>query len=210
MQELIFTGGAHIGWMNASWPFARLNISSKRLLLNSFGRYEFSPEQIVSLEPYGVIPVLMSGIRIHHCHPQYPERMIFWCIGNRDKTLMRIAQSGFLPAHKVRAKPAGLAIRWEISTAVFLLWAAMFFLDTQFHISRGGEDGPGLLRLISLLAVFAFSTAARTSGSVQERILNPGHQYGEIKPQLRFLQWTSGICSLVYGLVYLLGFHRVM
>ena len=90
MSETSYRGGARIGWVNASWPFARLTVSADKLALASLGTYEFSPLQVVSVEPYGSIPLLSSGIRIIHNRADYPEKIIFWCMGNRSRVLAEI------------------------------------------------------------------------------------------------------------------------
>ena len=112
LVESSFRGGARIGWVNASWPFATLKITDKRLAISTLSSYEFSPEQVVSVERYGSIPVLSSGIRINHNRADYPEKVVFWCIGNREKVFAQIKKSGFLPKGQkgIRAKGFGLAM----------------------------------------------------------------------------------------------------
>ena len=68
-------GGARIGWMNATWPFAVLTARQAKLDLNAtlLGKYSFTPDQVISLEKYGCIPILGSGIRIHHNIADYSK-----------------------------------------------------------------------------------------------------------------------------------------
>jgi hypothetical protein len=96
MADLSVTGGARVGLMNASWPLARLTAGGDRLTVSVFllGTYEFTARQIVSLEPRGSIPVLNRGIRLKHNRPDYPERIEFWALGNRDRLLDRIRAAG--------------------------------------------------------------------------------------------------------------------
>src|SRR5690242_5065188 len=98
MELYSFRGGARIGWFNASWPFARLRVGTDRLTLSCFGSYEFSPSQVTVIEPVGFIPILFKGIRIHHNRPDYPEKIIFWCVGAREEVLDAISNSGFRAA----------------------------------------------------------------------------------------------------------------
>jgi hypothetical protein len=65
--ETSFRGGARIGWLNASWPFAKLTSSRKALALSCLGSFEFSPAQVVAIEPYRWF--LSHGVRIHHNRP---------------------------------------------------------------------------------------------------------------------------------------------
>ena len=66
MSEVAFRGGSRIGWVNASWPFAKLTSNAGRLTLSSLGTYEFTPGQVVSLERQGAVPFLYNGLRINH------------------------------------------------------------------------------------------------------------------------------------------------
>ena len=49
MAEVSFRGGSRIGWVNASYPFARLTCTRERLVLSSFGLHEFTSGQVVTL-----------------------------------------------------------------------------------------------------------------------------------------------------------------
>jgi hypothetical protein len=116
--EASFRGGARVGWVNASWPFATLTANGSTLTLSSLGTYTFRPSDVVALEPYGSIPVLASGIRIEHNRKDYPKKMIFWCMGRRSVVLAEIANTGFSPAGHPIERASGFPIRW--STVVFV------------------------------------------------------------------------------------------
>ena len=110
MGETSFRGGARIGWVNASWPFAKLIISADRIALVTLGSYEFSPSQVVSVEPYGSIPFLSSGIRINHNRADYPEKIIFWCMGNRSRVLAEFRKCGFSSQGHPAKRAAGFPL----------------------------------------------------------------------------------------------------
>ena len=65
------------------------------LTLSCLGTYTFTPSEVVTLEPYGSIPVLARGIRISHNRRDYPKKIIFWCMGGRDSALAEVAETGF-------------------------------------------------------------------------------------------------------------------
>jgi hypothetical protein len=127
---MTFTGGARIGWVNASFPFAHLDVTSNEMTLNVtfIGKYDFKPTQITSIDRYGIIPFLGWGIRIHHNVSDYPEKIIFFCFGNPDNLLAKIKGTGFLPtADPSQAiKRKGFAFRWPAIIAIILIWNALF------------------------------------------------------------------------------------
>jgi hypothetical protein len=49
VETVSFTGGSRIGWVNASWPFARLTCDGVRLNLSSLGKHEFTAEHLIQL-----------------------------------------------------------------------------------------------------------------------------------------------------------------
>lgn len=195
-----FRGGARIGWVNASWPFARLTVSADRVVLASLGTYEFSPRQIVSVEPYGFIPLLASGIRINHNRADYPEKIIFWCMGNRDKVLMELGGNGFSPSGNSADRASGFPIRWSVVIVVIALWNVLLMLDRS---SQPQSHQPGVLALMALLSIFGVATAARASLRVQQIVLRKGHQIGEIKAMLVLLQLVAGLLSVIFAGMWL-------
>lgn len=97
-QEQSWRGGARIGFMNATWPFAALKLTPERLVLEVvlLGTYVFAPDQVTSVEPYGWLPLAGKGVRIGHCVQGYPEKIVFWylCI-NPQHIVDRIKELGY-------------------------------------------------------------------------------------------------------------------
>ena len=127
------TGGARIGWMNATWPFARLAASAQELSLSGFllGTYTFSSGDVASLKPYGWLPVLGRGVQIIHTNPNYPAKIIFWCFGSPERLIEQIHALGFQPRAPSTALPKrdGIPLRWSFMVAVVVIWNALFVLD---------------------------------------------------------------------------------
>ncbi|MCB0838082.1 MAG: hypothetical protein KDD99_15525, partial [Bacteroidetes bacterium] len=96
-MELKLTGGARIGRMNASFPFANLVVSPRKIELNAglIGNLVFQPSDIISIDPYVMIPVLGQGIRIHHRVSNYKEKVIFWTFQDPKKVIGQIRETGF-------------------------------------------------------------------------------------------------------------------
>ena len=203
MAEASFRGGARIGWVNASWPFATLKVIRNELRLSCLGSYEFSSSQVVSLEPYGSIPLLSSGIRINHNRLDYPTKIIFWCMGSRANVLSTIQEVGFSPSGLTGGRVPGFPVRWSVLIAVIVLWNLLFLLDGSILKARGSQ--PGLLVFVALFSACALATATRASSGVQRLVLRPGHQIGEIKSFLSLLQLVSGFLSLVFAGMWLGG-----
>src|SRR5947209_164855 len=99
-KHISMTGGAQIGWVNASWPLARLSATTDRLSITArlLGTYGFAPEQVSAIERHVLIPVLAWGVRVRHQVPEYPQRIIFWSFANPDAVVREIRYSGFVPA----------------------------------------------------------------------------------------------------------------
>lgn len=71
------TGGARLGRLNVSWPFARLLGTPDALRLICLGRdYRFPRGSIRSLSRQR--GVLSAGICIVHTDSSYPEVVVFW------------------------------------------------------------------------------------------------------------------------------------
>ena len=123
------TGGARIGWMNASHPLAKLSADATKIEIKvrMLGTYTFAPEDIVSIERYSILPVIASGIRIEHANLKYPKHVIFWSSKSPEFLLDGITSSGFAPKAARDAlenfrNRRGFALRWEAILALPLLW----------------------------------------------------------------------------------------
>jgi hypothetical protein len=161
------------------------------------GRYEFTPEQVVSIERYSSIPLLGSGIRINHNRSDYPEKVIFWCVQDRERTLAQIHQSGFLPKGQAGARAAGFPIRWSVVVVLAVLWNAFFMLDSALSSAQWRGSGPFVL--VALLLVLGFATWVQVSKPLQHLVLRKDHYVGEITAFLRLLQVVCGISSVVFA-----------
>ena len=92
-KQTRFIGGARIGSLNATVPFAQLVVSKGRATLRCFRKYELTPKNSIC-ESYGSIPLLSRGVQFHHIDVDYPDPLIFWCIG-RKRVLDALEAAGF-------------------------------------------------------------------------------------------------------------------
>jgi hypothetical protein len=205
MEKVSFKGGSRIGWVNASFPFATLECSRERITLISFGKYEFLPDEVVSFDTYGSIPVVANGLRIHHNRLDYPEKVVFWCMGSRAKVTNALQQTGFKPSGQVVERPKGIPIRWMAIIGFVLIWNLLFMLDGPPAFVAHAAPKPGLGAIVALLLTFALATGIKHSGRVRNLVLAPGHTLGEVRGVVSLLQLVSGALGAAFCLAYVLA-----
>lgn len=205
VDEVSFRGGSRVGWVNASFPLARLTCNRERLTLSSLGTCEFTPEQVVSFGKYGSIPFLANGLSIEHNRLDYPARMVFWCMGSRERVLDEIRHVGFVPTGVAVERPRGMPFRWSLVIALLLVWNLPFLLNPGNFVRAQRLPMPGPGFVLELAIVFALATAIKLSTRVQRLALAPGHSVGEVRGLLNLLQLVSGTLAVGFGLVWFLG-----
>ncbi|QJE97025.1 hypothetical protein [Luteolibacter luteus] len=212
MSELLEkTGGAKIGLMNASWPMAKLRVTARSLQLKVtfLGSYTFTPETVVSLERYAVIPALGWGIRIHHNVATYPARIIFWCTGSPDALLSQIHASGFQaqgPASSV-PRPKGIPVRWQALAVLLIGWNILFLMDGPLFL-MDAPFLPGKFSMLAMGLVCASSVATLYSSSFQHLILKPGRDLDEIKAPLKLIALVTGFMTAAFALLNIARFFN--
>jgi hypothetical protein len=203
LQPFTATGGARIGWTNATWPLARLSARDDRLTISVWllGEYSFTPDEVSAVERYTMIPVLGWGIRVRHCRTDCPERIIFWYLGTPDSLLDGIRAAGFLPTAPGAAVPCsrGFAIRGSVIVVAVALWNILLLAD--FARSGFAPPRPGPLTLVALLLAFVLSAGTLVSQRLQQVVLKPGRSVGEIQPLLRLIALISAIMLVVFSMV---------
>jgi len=206
-QTFTKSGGAQIGWINASWPLARISVSSDRLIITArlLGTYAFTPEQVSAVERYVMIPVFAWGIRVRHQVPNYPQRIIFWSLGSPKTVLGGIRDSGFVPAGVTSTAPMrrGIPVRWSAIIAAIVVWNALFMLPFAGHAHANST--PDWFVLVPLFAAFALSIGVLTSPILQRLILKPDRSVGEIEPFLRLLAFICGLLSVIFSILVATG-----
>lgn len=69
-------GGARVGMLNVSLPFAKLFIFRNALRLSCVEDYVFAKDSIVALTRYREF--ISDGLQIQHSVPTYPAFIVFW------------------------------------------------------------------------------------------------------------------------------------
>jgi hypothetical protein len=197
------TGGARVGWANATWPLAKLTATpdSLRVTILLLGDYSFTPGTVVSITRFTIIPVLGWGIQIQHCVHEYPQRFIFWCLGNPDILLSGIRESGFLPKAPKSALPPrrGLAVRWQAIAIVIVAWNGLFLLDMSLRGKAFPVPGPFALLAIAL--AFAAAIATIRVPAFGRLVIKPDRSVREIRPFLNLLIFITGVMFVMLSFV---------
>ena len=192
------TGGARIGRTSVTWPFARLSATADQLTISTFffGNYVFNPAEVIGVQSHIRVPGLGWGIRIRHCRPEYPEKIIFWCFGNPATLLRRISEVGFIPSAQscTAFHRSGLAVRLPIVIVGVGIWNALVLVDMAR--SNAAPSKPGSLTLIAMLLVLLSSIAALIFPALQRLILKTNRSFREIRAFMVFLAFASGFMWL--------------
>ena len=83
-------GGAFLGKIQYSWPFARLAIGKNKIVLAATSEYVFTPDEGVKII-WDKHPLFgfYQGIRFNHKQPDAPERLVFlYWRSQKMKTLL--------------------------------------------------------------------------------------------------------------------------
>lgn len=212
MNELQLTGGARIGMANATFPFATLKVNNERLELNASiaGNLTFQPSDIISIEPYTMIPILGQGIKINHTVSNCKDRVIFWTFKNPKSVVQRIEETGFLSNESKTNKKidksiiekqskGGFPIKKGFAIGIIVVWNLLFLFDfIMFNISEneGIPIANGVLTAIGLL--FLTSLFSLISEDFRRLILKEGRELKDIKKFVIFLMIISGLMFLQF------------
>ncbi len=210
MTELKLTGGARIGFANASFPFATLRVSKHKLELKAslIGNLVFQPADIVSIEPYRLIPVIGQGILIKHNVPTYKERVIFWTTANPESVVQQIRSTGFLadttnPSSTgnleivAQQRKSGFPLKLWYTIAMIAVWNSLFMVDVLPHLmgeKTGLLFGKGITT--ALIIVFLTSLLSLLSSGFRRLILKDGFGRDDIKQTALLMMLISGLMLL--------------
>jgi hypothetical protein len=204
-QAIRFTGGARIGWANATWPLVKFTASAAGLKISGIlGTYEFLPRDVVSIERYGSIPLFSSGIRIFHARSDYPPKIIVWC-ARPEALIQDIHRTGFLPIAPASSQTRwhGIPLRWSAIVFFVVAWNGLFLIDDS--VTRLLKLRAGLLSLVPLLLTFLVCWRLKTSPELQKMVLSEGHSVGEIRAYLNLLEAVSGVLLVVFAVLTAAG-----
>lgn len=190
-DTIVFTGGARLGSVQATWPFGRLSISPGQLTISLafVGRYTFAPSDISGLERCGIAS---NGVRVVHTRSDYPETAIFRCGGRRVQRVLDAAiRAGFHAQVPSSTRPRGMPFRWAAIAQVVAVWNVLAVLD-QGLPPWSAPRPPGPLFIAALGMLLAVAFAIQVSEAAQAWALKPDRSVSEVAPFLRLVQLVGG------------------
>ncbi len=215
IEELKETGGARIGMVNATWPFATLLVNRNELKLNAsiIGSFSFNPSDIIAIEPYTIIPLLGQGIRIYHRVENYNPKIIFWTFGSPEALIARIRQTGFLSNTDIISTDikqeilaaqlkGGFPIKTSAGITLVVIWNILFLSDFYKFITGKATGSPlGIGAQLALGFAFFTCIGMLLSEPFRQLILKEGWALNERRMFLYFLMFISGIMLIVISFV---------
>ena len=212
MNEIETRGGASVGWVSSSWPFASLFVSAKELSLKVAvaGTYNFKKEQIISIDKHLVFPILAWGIKIRHNVESYPEQIIFYTFRHPKNLIDSISKTGFVSeghpnvrTQSPDSRKRGMPVRIVPLVIVIALWNILFIVDQAILSEVLGK--PVVFGVVALPLVFITSLLIKSNAKLAGLFLKPGRHIGEITPMLNLLIFVSGLMSLGLSAMLLMG-----
>ena len=76
--------------------FLRATANELSVRVPLFGKWEFLPSDVLAIEPYGRIPLLDRGVKIHHSIAAFPNPLIFSSLRSSKTVLQGIKSAGFI------------------------------------------------------------------------------------------------------------------
>ena len=206
MDEIKKTGGARIGMMNATWPFATLKVNENNLELNAtiLGKLVFTPQDIISIEPYGLIPVLGQGIKINHRVKSYNSKVIFWTMGNPRDLIKKIEGIGFLGNSSPMSEDlqieinqtqnrGGFPIKTQAAILIVVVWNLLLSIDLYKLFTERVEGSPlGLGAKLAIGFIFITSILLLFTKFARKFILKEGREIDDIRKFIYFLMFICG------------------
>ena len=210
MKKVNETGGARIGWANATWPFASLQVTETQLILNAtiVGKLTFKPSDITSIEAYNYIPIIGQGIKINHCVKPYKDHVVFWTFKNPEKLIKEIENTGFLNSRSDKdnisseeitsnQKTGGFPLKLSFAIVIVVLWNVLSFIDLK-SLTQDGKILFGLGKgfILSTSIILIASILLLTSPAFQKMALKKGRNVRDISKFIYFIILIVGILFL--------------
>ena len=211
MTEIKETGGAQIGFANATSPFVKLTVTDKKLQLNAsiIGKLLFAPTDIISIEPYSQFT--KQGIKINHRVDNYNSKVVFISSKNPASLINGIEQTGFLSNKTplsffekneiIEAQSSGaFPLKIPAAIAIVVIWNILILTNfLNFSPGRQGKLPIGIGAQLATGFIFLVGLGMLLSDPFRQLILKPGRSISDIKWFVYFLMFISGIMFLTFS-----------
>ena len=210
MKQFKLTGGAKIGRVNTSYPFATLYVDENTLKIDASlaGNVIFQPQDIISIKPYKAIPLIGQGIKILHRVENYKQNVIFWTTKDPEFVISQIKQTGFLEKANFplaekdqqiirQQRQGGFPLKPFVPVVFILLLNGLFSYDMVplfFGHYSGNNFGFGICIALGLLFLTALMTLI--SGGFRKLILKDGRELEDVK---KFAIFILLICGIMFA-----------
>jgi hypothetical protein len=201
MIQLKYIGGARIGIVHATWPFASLTITKEKIELNAtiLGKFTFLSDDIISIEPYSEF--FSRGLKIIHKVPKYNKKIIFWTFQNPGTIIDEIENIGFYDIDKpsmgeyekdqitVKQKQGGFPLKIPFTIAIIVIWNILIFSDflnmnpDKIPFGNGAIMALGFVLITSILLLI--------SKDIRKLALKEGRELNDISKFLYFIIFIS-------------------
>jgi len=204
MNEIEETGGAKVGMIRMTWPFAKLIVNSNKLILNCSiaGTFIFKPSDIISIVPGNY--VFKTGIKINHNVSNYYSTIVFTTTESGNDLIKRIEQTGFLdnsPAGynydeneiSEMQKDGAFPLKISAAISIVVIWNLLFLCD-QFNVFGKVKNNIPLGTGAWTALIFMFLTALSllVFEPARQLIMKRGRSVDTIKFFLFFLMFITG------------------
>lgn len=211
MAHIKKTGGARVGMFNATWPFATLKVNSNKLELSTglMGNFIFRSNEIISIKPYGFIPIIGRGIKINHHKKSYNSKIIFWTLGSPETLIKEIEATQFfnhtknnIGSNKTEEKyieqhAEGFPIKFSSSILIIAIWNILLLYDFINFFSHSKTGSPlGLGTQLATGFILSTSILLLTSKYARKLILKKDQPFGNLKKSLYFIMAITGFLFL--------------
>ncbi len=175
------------------------------------GKLIFRPEDIISIEPYSIIPFLGQGIKINHRVKNYNSKIIFWTFQKPEIVMNEIEKVGFFERINseisledeeiIKMQQQGsFPIKKSIAIIFVVLWNLLFLSDFILFFQGVNKDmfpfGNGIKMAIGLVMITSILTLI--SSNFRTIILKEGRDINEIKQFIYFLIVICGLMLLSF------------
>jgi hypothetical protein len=205
MREFKMTGGAKIGMLKSTWPFADLTVTRDKLELNVslLNKLVFLPGDIKAITPHSGGYKMGAGIKIHHTIPQYKEEVLFWSSKSPAELMRQIEATGFMTntntvSQRSKAEVrelqehGGFAMRIQAVTVVAILWFAIVIYGAINMSLTGSMEAFFSALQVAFGVIILFSIATLVLPAFAKSVLKPGYTAADVNKFLIFLSIIAG------------------